>query len=91
MGGDVIILLRRKGFDPDIAKELRSFEHEEGEKLVANVEEGEWKKEKRRRCFPFRDKLRIWQPACEKSHKAQYKLGLGPRIGMKDIWWIIQS
>jgi hypothetical protein len=45
MCGDVINLLRRKGFDPDIAKELRSFEHEEGEKLVANVEEGDGRSE----------------------------------------------
>lgn len=40
MGGDGMILLRRKGFDPDIAKKLRSFEHEEQRQNVAIVGEG---------------------------------------------------
>lgn len=30
----MMILLRRKGFDPDIAKELRSFKHEEESGLL---------------------------------------------------------
>jgi hypothetical protein len=34
MAGDGMILLRRKGFDPDIAKEMRSFKHEEESGLL---------------------------------------------------------